>query len=106
MIKAKGGLEAVEMVIRERPDLILVVVNMPGMNRLAAGSKIWLSRPSLRTNVMAQVLSFICVDGQRQGRDSIREHSRAVPQEFPSPALLYVSAQECALLVLAFRVPA
>jgi two-component system KDP operon response regulator KdpE len=45
VIEAKNGQEAVEMVIRERPALILMDVNMPGMNGLEACSKIRLSFP-------------------------------------------------------------
>ena len=40
---AKDGQEAIEMVVRERPDLILLDVNMPGMNGLEVCSKIRLS---------------------------------------------------------------
>ena len=40
---AKDGQEAIEMVMRERPDLILLDVNMPGMSGLEACSKIRLS---------------------------------------------------------------
>ena len=43
VIEAKDGQEAVEMVIRERPDLILMDVNMPVMNGLEACRKIRLS---------------------------------------------------------------
>jgi DNA-binding response OmpR family regulator len=43
VIEAKDGQEAVDMVIRERPDLILWDVNMPGMSGLEACSKIRLS---------------------------------------------------------------
>lgn len=43
VIEAKNGHEAIEMVIRERPDLILLDVNMPDMNGLEACSKIRLS---------------------------------------------------------------
>jgi two-component system KDP operon response regulator KdpE len=45
VIEAKNGQEAVEMVIREQPALILMDVNMPGMNGLEACSKIRLSFP-------------------------------------------------------------
>ena len=45
VIEAKNGQEAVEMVIRERPALILMDVNMPGMSGLEACSKIRLSFP-------------------------------------------------------------
>jgi two-component system KDP operon response regulator KdpE len=40
VVLAKKGQEAIEMVIRERPDLILLDVNMPGMSGLEAYSKI------------------------------------------------------------------
>src|ERR1700719_3517107 len=43
VIEAKDGQEAVEMVIRGRPALILLDVNMPGMSGLEACSKIRLS---------------------------------------------------------------
>src|SRR6202047_4851981 len=43
VIEAKDGQEAVDMVIRERPALILLDVNMPGMSGLEACNKIRLS---------------------------------------------------------------
>ena len=43
VIEAKNGQEAIEMVIRDRPDLILLDVNMPDMSGLEACSKIRLS---------------------------------------------------------------
>jgi two-component system KDP operon response regulator KdpE len=43
VIEAKNGQEAIETVVRERPDLILLDVNMPGMSGLEACSKIRLS---------------------------------------------------------------
>src|SRR6202030_1001176 len=43
VVEAKDGLEAIDVVIRERPDLILLDVNMPGMSGLEACSKIRLS---------------------------------------------------------------
>jgi len=43
IIEAKDGQTAIEMVIRERPDLILLDVNMPDMTGLEACSKIRLS---------------------------------------------------------------
>jgi len=43
VILAKDGQEAIEMVIREHPDLILLDVDMPGMSGLEACSKIRLS---------------------------------------------------------------
>jgi len=43
VLEAKDGPEAIDMVIRERPDLILLDVNMPGMSGLEACSKIRLS---------------------------------------------------------------
>jgi two-component system KDP operon response regulator KdpE len=43
VIEAKDGQEAVDMAVRERPALILMDVNMPGMNGLDACSKIRLS---------------------------------------------------------------
>jgi two-component system, OmpR family, KDP operon response regulator KdpE len=41
--EAKSGQEAIEMVVTERPELILLDVNMPGMSGLEACSKIRLS---------------------------------------------------------------
>ena len=43
VILATDGQEAIEMVMREHPDLILLDVNMPGMSGLEACSKIRLS---------------------------------------------------------------
>jgi len=43
VILAKDGQEAIEMVIRDHPDLILLDVNMPGMSGFEACSKIRLS---------------------------------------------------------------
>lgn len=43
VIEAKNGQEAIEMAVRERPDLILLDVNMPNMSGLEACSKIRLS---------------------------------------------------------------
>jgi two-component system KDP operon response regulator KdpE len=43
VIEAKDGQEAIDMVIRQRPALILMDVNMPGMNGFEACSKIRLS---------------------------------------------------------------
>jgi DNA-binding response OmpR family regulator len=43
IIEAKDGQEAVEMVVREHPDLILLDVNMPEMSGLEACHKIRLS---------------------------------------------------------------
>src|ERR1700704_1218646 len=43
VIEAKDGQEAIEMVIREHPDLILLDVSMPDMTGLEACSKIRLS---------------------------------------------------------------
>jgi two-component system, OmpR family, KDP operon response regulator KdpE len=43
VIEAKSGQEAIEMVITERPELILLDVNMPAMSGLEACSKIRLS---------------------------------------------------------------
>jgi two-component system, OmpR family, KDP operon response regulator KdpE len=43
VIEAKDGQEAIEMVLRERPDLILLDVNMPRMSGLEACRKIRLS---------------------------------------------------------------
>jgi two-component system KDP operon response regulator KdpE len=40
VIEAQSGQEAVEMVVRERPELILLDVNMPGMSGLEACNKI------------------------------------------------------------------
>jgi len=40
VIEAKNGEEAIDMVIRERPDLILLDVNMPGITGLEACRKI------------------------------------------------------------------
>jgi two-component system, OmpR family, KDP operon response regulator KdpE len=43
VIEAKSGQEAVEMAVAERPDLILLDVNMPGMSGLETCSKMRLS---------------------------------------------------------------
>jgi two-component system KDP operon response regulator KdpE len=43
VIEAQSGQEAIEMVITERPELILLDVNMPGMNGLEACNKIRMS---------------------------------------------------------------
>jgi two-component system KDP operon response regulator KdpE len=43
VIEAKNGQEAIEMAVREHPDLILLDVNMPEMNGLEACSKIRVS---------------------------------------------------------------
>jgi two-component system, OmpR family, KDP operon response regulator KdpE len=43
VVEANNGQEAIEMVIRERPDLILLDINMPVMSGLEACSKIRLS---------------------------------------------------------------
>jgi two-component system, OmpR family, KDP operon response regulator KdpE len=43
VIEAKSGQEAIEMVVTERPELILLDVNMPGMNGLEACNKIRMS---------------------------------------------------------------
>ena len=40
VIEAQSGQEAIEMVVTERPELILLDVNMPGMNGLEACNKI------------------------------------------------------------------
>jgi len=43
VIEAKNGGEAIEMVMRDRPDLILLDVNMPGMSGFEVCTKIRLS---------------------------------------------------------------
>jgi two-component system KDP operon response regulator KdpE len=43
VIEAQSGQEAVEMVVTERPELILLDVNMPGMNGLEACNNIRIS---------------------------------------------------------------
>src|SRR5712671_2458096 len=43
VLEATDGPEAIDVVLRERPDLILLDVNMPGMSGLEACSKIRLS---------------------------------------------------------------
>jgi two-component system, OmpR family, KDP operon response regulator KdpE len=40
VIEAQSGQEAIEMVVTERPELILLDVNMPGMNGLEACNKV------------------------------------------------------------------
>src|SRR6202045_3012962 len=43
VIEAQSGQQAIEMVVTERPELILLDVNMPGMNGLEACNKIRMS---------------------------------------------------------------
>jgi two-component system KDP operon response regulator KdpE len=43
VVEAKSGQEAIEKVVAERPDLILLDVNMPGMSGLEACTKIRMS---------------------------------------------------------------
>jgi len=43
VIEAQSGQEAIEMVVTERPELILLDVNMPGMNGLEACNKLRMS---------------------------------------------------------------
>jgi len=43
VIEAQSGQEAIEMVVTERPELILLDVNMPGMNGLEACNRIRMS---------------------------------------------------------------
>src|SRR3984893_2387440 len=43
VIEAQSGQEAIEMVVTERPELILLDVNMPGMSGLEACNKIRMS---------------------------------------------------------------
>jgi two-component system KDP operon response regulator KdpE len=43
VIEAQSGQQAIEMVVTERPELILLDVNMPGMNGLEACNKIRIS---------------------------------------------------------------
>jgi DNA-binding NarL/FixJ family response regulator len=50
---ASNGADAVRTVLRERPDLVFIDINMPGMSGLAAVSRIKVLEPALRVIVVS-----------------------------------------------------
>jgi len=50
---AASGADAVQAVIRDRPDLVLIDINMPGMSGLAAVRRIKAIEPDLRVVVVS-----------------------------------------------------
>jgi DNA-binding NarL/FixJ family response regulator len=50
---ARSGTDAVQAVLRERPDLVLIDINMPGMSGLTAVSRIKALEPDIRVVVVS-----------------------------------------------------
>jgi DNA-binding response OmpR family regulator len=87
VILARDGQEAIEMVMREHPDLILLDVNMPGMSGLEACSKIRLSftgpiiMVTVRNSEQDKILAFDS-GGRRLRRKTL--HNGRTPGTHPS----------------------
>src|SRR6185369_16649803 len=52
VLEATGGREAVDIALRERPDLILMDVSLPDMNDIMATEKIREREPGQRTPII------------------------------------------------------
>jgi two-component system nitrate/nitrite response regulator NarL len=50
---ARSGADAVQAVMRDRPDLVLIDINMPGMSGLAAVRRLKAVEPDLRVIVVS-----------------------------------------------------
>ncbi len=68
LIEAADGREALETIQRERPDLVFMDINMPGMNGMAALEKIVaLDNPPLVVMVTAYGSEKIAVEAMKRG---------------------------------------